>query len=196
VPSIAWGQTFGTGAPRSPVRPCRITMTSANDIHSVADPPHTRKVDPARQGAVGSRFASPHTVRSNLDHPLQCSARFGIVFRCASSEYHHLTAHFIKCRQIPSAQVGHSHNPLVAGSSPARPTSERFLAAAGSESTLIRRLWRGPRGAQPRRGRGPYSCSDPESSIPWNARDDRHRSVPTAPRHQSGSQPSYGTRVW
>jgi len=30
---------------------------------------HTQKVDPARQGALGNRFASPHTVRSSLDQP-------------------------------------------------------------------------------------------------------------------------------
>jgi hypothetical protein len=94
-------------------------------------PLHTRKVDPARQRALGSRFASPHTVRSSLDHPLQCSARFGSVFRCARSEYHRLTAYFIKCRQIPFPQVGRSHNPLVAGSSPARPTLNLLRAGGG-----------------------------------------------------------------
>jgi hypothetical protein len=77
-------------------------------------------------GALGSRFASPHTVRSSLDQPLQSSVRFGSVFRCARSEYHRLTAHLTKGRQISSPQVGRSHNPLVAGSSPARPTSALY----------------------------------------------------------------------
>jgi hypothetical protein len=78
-------------------------------------------------GALGSRFASPHTVRSSLDKPLQSSGRFGSVFRCARSEYHRLTAHLTKGRQISSPQVGRSHNPLVAGSSPACPTSEAIF---------------------------------------------------------------------
>jgi len=98
------------------------TLTSASVSVLTSPQLHTRKVDPARQGALGSRFTSPHTVRSSLDHPLECSARFGSVFDCARWEYRRLTAHFIKCRQIPSPQVGRSHNPLVAGSSPARPT--------------------------------------------------------------------------
>jgi hypothetical protein len=103
------------------------SLTSTNASLPTSLQLHARKVDPARQGALGSRFASPHTVRSSLDHPLQSPARFGSVFRCARSEYHRLTAHFIKCRQIPSPQVGRSHNPLVAGSSPARPTVKALV---------------------------------------------------------------------
>ncbi len=110
------GQSGGSVRPVGPVTGITTGLTSRNTSASVTSPFHTRKVDPARQGALGSRFASPHTVRSSLDHPLQSSARFGCVFRCARSEYHRLTAHFIKCRQIPSPQVGRSHNPFVAGS--------------------------------------------------------------------------------
>jgi CCR4-NOT transcriptional regulation complex NOT5 subunit len=61
-------------------------LTSTNVSVLSPSPLHTRNVDPARQGALGSRFASPHTVRSSLVHPLQSSARFGSVFRCAGSE--------------------------------------------------------------------------------------------------------------
>ena len=69
-------------------------------------------------------FASPHTVRRTLADPRQSSALFGGLSRCARSDCQHLTAHIMKRRQIPFPQMGRSHNPLVAGSSPARPTSE------------------------------------------------------------------------
>ena len=110
------------------------SLTSMNAWLLTSPQLHTQKVDPARQGALGSRFASPHTVRSSLDQPLQSSARFGSVFRCARSEYHLLTAHLTKGRQISSPQVRRSHNPLVAGSSPARPTLK------GLVSRYLRRL--------------------------------------------------------
>lgn len=35
-------------------------------------------------------FASPHAVRRILAGPLQSSAHFGCVFRCARSDYHRL----------------------------------------------------------------------------------------------------------
>jgi hypothetical protein len=76
-----------------------------------------------RRGAIPSRFASPHPVRRSLTKLLQSPALFGGVFRCARLDYHRLTPHIIKRRQISFPQVGRSHNPLVAGSSPARPTS-------------------------------------------------------------------------
>ena len=69
-------------------------------------------------------FASPHPVRRTLTGPRQSSALFGGVSRCARLDYHRLSPHIIKRRQIPFPQMGRSHNPLVAGSSPARPTSE------------------------------------------------------------------------
>jgi hypothetical protein len=80
----------------------------------------------ARRGAVGSRFASPHAVRRSLTSPRQSPALFGGVFRCARSEYHCLTPRIIRRPQIPFSQMGRSHNPLVAGSSPARPTSALY----------------------------------------------------------------------
>ena len=75
-----------------------------------------------RRGVVSSRVASPHAVRRSLTDPLQSSALFGGVFGCTRSVYHRLTPAITKRRQIPFPQVGRSHNPLVAGSSPARPT--------------------------------------------------------------------------
>src|SRR4029077_17983329 len=88
--------------------------------------------DEVRAPRCGGRFASPHAVRRSLTDPLESSALFGGVFRCVRLDYHRLTPHIMKRCQIPFPQVGRSHNPLVAGSSPARPTAKsaahsRFL---------------------------------------------------------------------
>jgi hypothetical protein len=88
--------------------------------------PNTEAMRSARRSVVGSGFASPHPVRRSLTKLLQSTALFGGVFRCARLGYHRLTPHIIKLRQISFPQVGRPHNPLVAGSSPARPTSALY----------------------------------------------------------------------
>jgi len=95
--------------------------------------PNTQAMRSARRGPVGSRFASPHAVRRSLTDPLQSPVHFGDVFRCACPDYHRLTPHIIKRRPIPCPQVGRSHNPLVAGSSPARPTYKYQLLRSSSK---------------------------------------------------------------
>jgi hypothetical protein len=88
---------------------------------------HSATMRSARGGAVGSRFGSPHAVRKRLTNRPQSPALFGGESRRARSDYHRTTRHIAKRRQIPFSQVGRSHNPLVAGSSPARPTSEAIF---------------------------------------------------------------------
>lgn len=82
-------------------------------------------------------FASPHTVRRSLADPRQSSALFGGVFRCARADYRRLTSQITKRRHIPFPQVGHSHNPLVAGPSPARLTSALTSAQETIVSTAV-----------------------------------------------------------
>jgi hypothetical protein len=110
--------------------PSPSSSTNTNVSFLTSPQLHTRKVGGSfqpRRGVVGSRFASPHPVRRSLTKLLQSPALFGGVLRCARSDCRRLTPHIIKLRQISFPQVGHSHNPLVAGSSPARPTSEAIF---------------------------------------------------------------------
>src|ERR1700757_1594107 len=89
---------------------------SAVRIPTVADDNSIRTRPAWRPG--GRTLCQSAAVRRSLTDPLQSSVTFGVVFRCGCSDYHRLTAHTIKRRQIPFPQVGRSHNPLVRGSSP------------------------------------------------------------------------------
>ena len=104
--------------------------------------PNTEAMRSTRRSVVGSSgFASPHPVRRSLTKLLQSPALFGGVFRCARLDYHRLSPHIIKRRQISFSQVGRSHNPLVAGSSPARPTLKALVkGSTGVAAYLVRVL--------------------------------------------------------
>jgi hypothetical protein len=122
---------FATAAV-SPTRRVRAAKESARTIaggraNPAASPPLPRRQwEYRRMNTVVYRFydGGPHAVRRSLRDPLQSSALFGGVFRCARSDYHCSTPQIVRRRQIPFPRVGRSHDPLVAGSRPARPTSE------------------------------------------------------------------------
>ena len=60
----------------------------------------------------------------------------------------------------PCARRIGTHNPLVAGSRPARPTSEMVVSCPyACDSPFIRLLWRGPTARQPRYAPAHGTCS-------------------------------------
>lgn len=81
-------------------------MTAA----SLYDPHAGQRSAPVRQSAG---------VSLTPVNPRHFSAAYSVV---PEQDYRRLTPHIIKRRQIVFPQVGRSHNALVAGSSPARPT--------------------------------------------------------------------------